>query len=656
MSILNSYESSVITTFPGADLLRASEDKGNKAQLGALLAKNVEFLADGSVITRRGFALFQTFSIPVTRMFNWIVGSFNRLLVFSTNSGAPKVIFKGLDPGLPQNDVVTGINADAIDSVQAPFGSRWFMAFIKTGGVDGSATRAKVWNGLFDGGDPIVDDVFQPPLDDGTDLVVTPTEPGAGSVTAGEHKFALVYLTRNGYQTKADETDTPITSSGALNILLTLNPTGNWPDWVSGVRVAMTTVQNPSQFIFVGGTATIVGGTAGNILITIDIDDTVLASSVDISSATDWFSLLTNADQEAPDTPTNLLEYSNRMVWIAQTLDFNSLTNITTIWVSDSDDPQRMAADRNFLHLPGQRLGISAGVIQDVLFIMGPQWTYAFIDNNDNPVTWAPPHLVDSRIGTPSIHGVTASPSRGVLWVASRDGLYPFDGSQYPQRPTSYQQAEDWDRINWDEPSKIQVMDDGIHDTVHVLAPLDAATEPSHWLSWNYKRGAQWFQTDYSINDFDSFSPGCFQVVQNPATLAPELMLGNSAAGGQVHRQKSSLAGDASLYNDAAAAIDSEYRSPPLFGILQTPVRIRAAHVRTAGAGDLGVTVYNASRSRSLALTDITPVDPPESDHLRLFQMESEGCFMGIDNSDTADRWFSLTRIIIYFAPWISRR
>ena len=144
--------------------------------------------------------------------------------------------------------------------------------------------------------------------------------------------------------------------------------------------------------------------------------------------------------------------------------------------------------------------------------------------------------------------------------------------------------------------------------------------------------------------------------MQNPTTLTPELMLGNSIADGQVYRQKSDLAGDASLYNDNTAAIDSEYRSPPLFGILQTPLRIRALHARVTGSGDLGVTVYNASRSRSLAQTDITPVDPPEQDHLRLFQMESEGCFIGIDNGNTANRWFSLTRLIIYFSAWIARR
>lgn len=663
MILLDSLQKKEITTFPGADLLRDTEDLHKNADVGAVLARNVEY-RPGQVRTRRGFGLYQTISIEATRMFNWIVGNFNRLLYFSTNGGSPKVSFQGLDPGIALDDVVTGLDGDSADAVFAPFGSRLFMAFLDAAG-DGIDT-ARVWNGLFDGGNPIVDSVFQQPVDEGGSSGEFGTgyaEPGAGVVTAGEHNFAVVFRTRNGYQTKAVELSSAFTSAGNMNLTVTLTPVSTWPAWVNGVRLAMTTVQNPELYIFTAAFSTIVGGTSSPIVITVNLDDTTLAALTDTSEATDWFSLIDNGDAEAPDTPVSIAAYGNRMSWIADVLDTEILANVSAIYISNPDEPQWITADRHLVFLPERRKARAQFVLFNLLYVLGPSWTFAFADNGDFPATWARPTQIDNRIGALSQHGVTVNTSRGVAWVANRDGLYAFQGGAFPQLPSSYRAQPDWERINWTNPTQVQVIDDGINDTVRVIAPLDSATEPSHILSFDYKAGVNWWQVEYSLDDIDSFEPGCGEVVLNPSTNASEFMVGDASTAGLVLRQMSALYGDSTLYNDNSAGIDSVYRTTPLPGHAHVPLQHRALHLRIGGSAaadpnHIALTVYNANQSRSVALASIESLstEDPEADFLRYFRMESESVSVEVTNAAAANRYFILSRAIAYFTGWLGKR
>ena len=662
-SIVDGFDKRELTDFPGADLLRGTEDLHRNASPGAVLAKNVEYIP-GQVRTRRGFGLFKTISIEANRIFNWIVGDFNRILYFSKNGGSPKVAYQGLDPALSLADVVTGLSATAADAVFSPFGSRLFMAFLKAGG-DG-VNVAKVWNGLFSGAtSPLVDDVFQAPPDEGAgagDYGVTYAEPGAGVVTAGEHNFAVIFRTRNGYQTKAKALSTAKTAAGSLNLTVTLDPVTTWPASINGVRLAISTVQSPAQYIFVGEFYVITGGSSTNIVITVNLSDTAIASLIDANDATDWFSLITNSDASAPDTPVSIVDYGNRMVWIADILDTEILADVSSIYISNPDEPQWITADRHLVFLPGRRRARAQFVLFDLLYVLGPSWTYAFVDNGDFPSTWARPTLVDNRIGALSQNGVTTNASRGVAWVANRDGLYAFQGGSFPQLPASYRQTPDWERINWTNTTQVQVIDDGINDTVRVIVPLDSATEPSHIMSFDYKEGVGWWQIRYSLDNIASEEPACGEVVLNPATNASEFMVGDASTAGLILRQKSALYGDSSLYNDNSAGISSAYRTPPLPGYSHAPLEHRAMHLRIGGSAASGQTVtikvFNANQVRSLTLEPIANFpegEDPETTFLRLFRMESEAAILEIACA-TADRYFILSQVIYYYTGWLGKR
>lgn len=661
MSILDSFDKKELTSFPGADLLRDAEDLHKSYKPGAVLAENVEFFP-GQVRTRRGFVLFTTVAVKVERFHHWLIGSFSRLLYFSSNGGAPKVLFEGLSPGLPLADVVTGVAATAVDAVFTAFGSRLFFAFLKANGT--GVDTARVWNGLLENGIPVVDNVFQPPLSEGggaNQFAISYAQPPTGTVTAGQHKFALVWKTRNGYQTKAVEANLPVTAAGSAKLTVTLNPVGNWAAWVSGVRLAMTTVQNPALFIFVGDDEAITGGTSYNVVFTINLDDTVIASTVDVSEATDWFSLLDNNNPAAPDTPVTILDYGNRMVWIADVLDTGALATVTVIYISNADEPQWITADRHAVYLPGRRQARAAFVLYDILYVLGPGWTYAFSDNTDFPATWSAATTIDTRIGALSQHNVTTNPSRGIAWVANRDGLYPFQGGSFPQLPSSYLQTPDWARINWTNPTQIQVIDDGLNDAVRVLVPLDGAATPTHWMSFDYTEGFGWWQVKYSLDNFTFATPGSLGIVLNPATNASELMLSSATVDGKVYRQMSSLYGDTTLYNDDSTGITSTYRLPPLPGHAHVPLHLRGIHARIGGSGVspselIALKVFNADQLRSVTLTGVaTAVEDPEVDILRLFTVDSEAGIVEIKTT-LANRWFILSRVIMYYKGWIGKR
>lgn len=653
MSLIHDAESITVTDFPGADLLRDVEDVPRHPP-GASVAKNVEFPSLGEVSTRRGFAQMFNPSLQIERFFNWITGSFNRLLMFSRNgASAPKVRYRQLDTAA-EADIITGLNVNTTNAVFAQFGSRAFMAFLDANGA--GVDNAKVWNGLFTGVAE-VDDLFQAPLVDTSNYTVGFSEPLTGVVTAGVHKLGVVWHTRNGYVTKADAFNTNFTATGGMSLRVTLTPVGTWPQWVRFAEIIMTTVQNKELYMFVPNSKEAVSqGTSTPVTIDIDIDDTTLAGLGSASEATEYFNLLSSTAAGAPIKAKYLVEYSNRMVYIADLPDAISVSPaVSHIFVSDPGQPQWITGDQHVVFLPGYRQAVCAFVLSNTVYILGPGWTFAFTDNLEKPVLWAKAITVDLQKGTQSPHGAAVNTSGSMAWVAHTDGLYAFRG-YYSTLPASFLQSPDWDRINWAAAAgSVQVQDDSDNETVHVLAPLDGATVPTHILTWDYKAGTEWHQVKYSIDNIASVNPGAIGLVFNPTKKLFELALSNSAAG-KVYRRKSTQAGDASLYNDDSAAIDSQYRTQPMPAVAQAPMQHMGMHVRVKGSGALAVTAYNANEARSQDLGDITAAASPEADEFLLVNEQSEAVLLDITNKNTANSFFSMSRVISYFMPWLERR
>jgi len=668
MSILRDFRTREIDTFPGSDS-RTEPRKSNRAQL----AKNVHYELDYPR-TRTGLVEFDvidnvdtltrshgmgapdkhySFKHLITAAWSRFVAlakdvSNNVYLYYSTLDG-PSVV--------GQTDVlVPSLNSTITNSISTVYGTRLYSVFTDDNGDAFPTQQGVVWNGSYTGSSIHVDPLFQAPLS--TAVTVTPTEPTTGTVTAGDHKVALVYGTRNGHETKPTSYTTPVTASGGANLDITLSPAalpgGVWPDWVYYVKLAFTTVQNPELYYFIPGTPGIAyptPGGSGTVTFTIDISDVVLSQA---SEATDWFSLASSADVgEVKFVDT----YGDRIVYVSDDGDSDTHGPASGIWFSDVADPQRLAADRNLRFLPNKK-PINGGIeLNGVYYVFGPNWTYAFNETTDYPVTWFPAQEISGTVGIKYAGCVARNSTNSMLWVAHTSGLYTFNGQQYNNLPASYRNPVEWDRINWEAPAWcFKLIDDEVNEQVMFQVPLDAAVKPSHVLKWDYKRGFSRDHVRFSIDDYSdgegALSP-VMELVQNPGTSLVEVWI-LDAESNSLYRTKNTS--DTTPFNDDGAGIDSVYRSEALSPVGPAPLKHGGTHFRLTGAGDAKINVYSYDQYRSKGVVtrdlDATQYGP----FLILLGWHSETAYLEVSNNNTANAWWKLGSITHYYGDWLAQR
>lgn len=649
-----------ISEFRGPDLLHDAA-----AKRGGLLARNVEYRVGGSVKTRNGFAEFYDPNEAIRSLFHWIQATWNRLVYFTTSAGGA-IRSRNLDTATTKDLVESGLGT-GVGAVFIEFGSRLLMAVFASDGR--GAAPGHIWNGLEttppNPAAPNVDQLFQAPLAETSDFTAAFSEPAAGTVTAGSHRIALVVETRNGYQTVPTrienatgsvDGDNNFLATGDKNFRAVLTPVGDWPVWPRFAFILMTTADNPNRYFFVpdpdGGDqkTSIAFGTPLAVTIDIDVSDAVLAQGND---ATDWFNLHSGNFDNGPHF---IGIYGARAVYLEDSLNTDFLAEASNVWFSDVADPQRISAARNQRFLPGYRRAIAGFEMLGTYYVLGPSWTYAFTDNDQDPVTWRAPQEVDSRIGTLSPLGVDVNTSGALAWVASEHGLFYFDGGSYPLLPTSHLQTPDWDRINWAAPAgTVQVIDDSPQQVVHVLAPLDGAVLPTHILSWSYKTGPRWDQAGlrYSLSLIGGVAnPGALTTVLNPTTKIRELWLADAAAG-KVYRQKSNAAGDADLYHDDTAAIDSRYDSQALPETFPLPLHHARDLIRLKGNGRARLSVLGVDGERTIQLQDEVLNGAPKKWIDREYDLRSEAAYLSVNNNNVRDQWFELAFVRHFYDRWV---
>lgn len=634
----------------------ALSDDDLPAEQGAYAARNVE-LFDGRVMSRRGFTDAFTSTISggsrVRSMYNWLMAGWNRLLMFIPHATAPSVRYKALDQGWEDN-VVSSLASTIKSAVFAGYGARLIMAFLNDAG--GSPARGKIWNGLFTGGSgtgPIVDDLFLAPPTYTSQFTASYSEPSSGVIDAGVHKIGLLFTTRNGFTTKAIELPNAFTATGGANLQIQLSPVGTWSASWFKVEALISTVQNPERFWIVPGVqASGFGGSGSAVLLTVDIDDTTLAAlNSEISEATRFFDTYVYGDNAFNLDPKNLVIYSKRVAYVVDEYDAPALSDTSRLLITDKNDPQRLNLVDSEVRLPGN-LTITGGFVQqNVLYILGPSWIYAVVDNDDAPSTWSQPHQIDGRVGTPCPFGFSNDPSRNLTWIAHPDGLYCFDGASIPDKPASYYQSDIWDRINWSAPKHaLKVVVDGTYSRVLVAAPLDDATEPSAILAWNYRNGHSYQRVDFYTLDFNYETLdaiGAMAVVHYNSI--PELWLANGAVANEVQRQKSLVAGDENLFRDGAAGgFSATYETGYLPRVEAQPLNVHAIHMNVRGSGTLHLTA-KAKGGRTKALSDVTLESDPKGMVLRRPSMKANGVRLELSNNGATDAWFELSYLKTYF-------
>lgn len=643
-----------VTSFKGVDQVgKAGSRKGS------ILARNCSFLDGGEPYTRAGLTGVITQSTPlgVSTFVFWIRPGWSRVLYFVPGNPSKFVQYDTiLDT---ESDLLTGQPASAVGASYAQVGTRmYFTAFDSavTGVIPGY-----VWNGAFNGVPlPIIDQLFQNEMVESTDFTFTIVDSAtAGQVTAGDHRVGVIFTTRNGFEQPPVVASATFTAVGGKKVQLTLTPVTTWPDWALDFFVIFTTVDNQQQFFFVdeesGGKASVAAGTSTAVTINFDVADQALVLGTE---ATEWFNILTYSDING--NPHIIIPFGNRIVYIVDIFDSAALGKVSTMLISEVSRPQWVTFDQHSLTLPGGLSIRAALVMNNLLYVFGPAWTFAYSDNLQFPASWAQPIQVDGQIGVNAPACVTKSPTGEYAWVASQIGLYPFNGG-YTKFPVT-QRITDWGRINWSTGSHlVSVADDPNTDTVMVLAPLDGATSPTHVLMFNYKAGMNWWEIKYSIWDFANMpNPGYVANLFNTDGQRLETWLSDfTATNGKFFRFKDEAHSDANIYgNDDGQPVNCQWQSENLPAVLPAPVKHVGQILGIYGSGTVDLTYesQDQTRSHTNAKNDITLSATPGRHYSRFVNVDSESCSVKITNKNTLNSWFSLEKLIHYYNKLVSQR
>lgn len=662
MSFTDDCEKVTMSNFYGANQIADEEDITEPSGVDN---QNVIF-TEGGCATRPGFGPAFNPDLAVRILYNWIQQAYNRLLYLNASN---QLVSRNLATSA-EDTLLTGVSASGMTFAQA--GYRVYMSFFdSTGNATGNA---KVWDGMFTSGVANIDDVFAPPIQtsalSGGTAWGTFSEPNPGSVDAGTHFYALVTVTRNGFQMVGPYnsgvfTPESFVSAGGKTVGISVSPATNWPVQFTSIQIAMTTAQNPNRWFLVpstlgGGPFGIAGSIPANFEINID-DDTLTSVTTEITNT--LFNQFTGNL-----FVHSVLGYNNRNVYLARILAPDGLSSVTGVFVSDPYQPQSVVPATNQLSLPEFRDGVCQFVLGGELFVSGPSWTYAWRDNNNSPVFWPAPRLVSGEKGTPFIRGVTVNQPTGWAWVADHSGLYCFTGNNFTAVPASYLQRPTWDRINFAaDANALSLEEDVNHRLIVVRAPLDGATFATHLIVWDYTEGVVPGKIKYCglwpIAQFPNL--GDIEIVQASPTKIKELWVSREDGAGKVLRLKSIEAGDATdsapgpLYDDDGNGIDSYYKALTVNTAAEGPSQQVGLSLRVRGLGQLNLTAYSFDNDQAVPMAPILSSEmslTPGQRFYRLVDMQSEIAMYKWNNGGAAGAFFNVAAITSYFTPWMTAR
>lgn len=311
------------------------------------------------------------------------------------------------------------------------------------------------------------------------------------------------------------------------------------------------------------------------------LSDEDIAAALAGDTAQDNFLFLAEKDNNFPFFPSFVVAYGNRMCYGVGSI----------LYVSDQQNPQQIAADRNAVQMLNQRsLGYAFPLAGNTgLYLTGDRWTSYVTDNNDIPATWSPPVTVSTTLGAPFPNCVCSDTGGPWAWVVTEAGPYLFDGN-YGLNPLTYLISGydelgapiGWKRVNWSAAYAIKIADDVQNLKLYIAAPLDGATEPNYLFVIDYRLGKAFDSVDLSL---DVFTPQAFSsiaVVKEYATGLSNLWLGPGAAGNVTRF-------DVSTHNDQGAAIDGYWTSGLARGpnIVSSMIRVGAMDIWARGNAPL---------------------------------------------------------------------
>lgn len=622
-----SWKTADISTFRG---VRSYMDNTEGDIEQALEAVNVEYRVDGETLrTRRGFGVAVNVTEKASSVFDWVTDNWSFLVWLHPGVGIKIGDKTAADFA---GSVVTVISqTTATHAVFCQNGNRLYVAFLDSN--QRSSSSAYVICRI--GSSFTADKLFAPPKDS---LTPTITEPGAGRVTQGIHYFGIVLEHRGGFigrpspDSGAGEPNSTtfqrisFTSAGDKNLRLVITPATNWPDSAVQARLVMTPVSNPALYIFVpDAIVTVPAGTTTAITFDIDIDDATLRQSArdsDGAAATKLLSLKTQTISGTPPfCPHYIFSYGDYIGFVTQLTEPDG-NQLSTILIAERNQAERIILNRSIIRTPNQLPVTLAFELDGQTCIIGPNHTHVTSDGGGDPVQWGIPRKVGNGIGTEAHRGVDIDTTNGYAIVASKTGLYVFNGGAYSNLPISHGQTDKWQTINWNYARNLIVKNDVTEKVVYVLAPVGATPTYKLW-AWSYKNFDPkniehwWKAADFSEVTIPAYNFTTIGIVQNDLPTAPaaagkltELWLFSSASSTHFRRMKS--------VNDSNIYQDGDDGAPELINCRYTPrnipARMQAAdHYyhgmlgKIAGNGVLNVRVQEFNRE-TLNYMELSPV------------------------------------------------
>lgn len=553
-----------------------------------LYSQNCQYVR-GQVSKRFGHSVIVSLTDgPITTLALWYF-VFGSSQVSIALYYAPSVGIKGYAQGVGGGIdgpfiTVTG----AAGSVMVPTGERLYAAFYDaTGRYSAAPGQIYGWN-------IGADVLFAPPMTAHPVVNEAPT----GVITAGVHKVAYLFTTRNGYtgilspidSITGQFTPTSFTATGGKNLGFQIS--GVLPSYMVGgtIQVVMTTVANGNKYFTIPG-ATSIAGNPTTIIASIS-DDDLAATGTDVTAYMDL--LATNLGGAPPFLLFSLFAFSSRMGYIG--ID---LAGVPVVYFSEPDKFQYLTADQHAIYLEANVQPVAGFSLRSVAYICTPFSLYSVEDNGDVPSTWTKPAKVDGSIGILSPTCVTVNTSVGYAALAADRGLYLFQGGVFPALPLSYYQQSDWERINWNVPTTVKVADDQLNKRFIVLAPLKdtvqgvsgsstftvvtahnphlyqtgtsvtitgvtgaqtiTVTGPNtftipggsgsptvggtispqtatHEMKWDYTEGDTAEVVKYSLDSFGSYRAGAMATIQNTSTYLQEIWYAPAANGPMIRQ------------------------------------------------------------------------------------------------------------------------
>jgi len=335
-------------------------------------------------------------------------------------------------------------------------------------------------------------------------LLVTNTDT-VGFCDPGFHLLAVVYESHTGYLSAPGPEffggNTFINEKRAIKV--SNIPTGPFPYSLKRHIVSTKTIpeyngdQKGYQFFFVPK------GTLEN-----NTDTEIILNYYDSDLIADASHLMDNFGKIPAGV--NFAEYHSRLVVVgdahfpkdlAGVEDTKKSDNRSVAWVSAPGEPEAINQVDGLIVTPldGNPL-TNCQDFRDILYLFKSNRTYAVVDNQDEPTTWAV-EVVDQGIGA-TVHGVAdVLDSGGVnvdyLIVGDQSGLMLFNGT-YARPELSWKIENLWMRFDKNLLHKLQIANDSIRKKIWItypgntslmfLADYNNGLDPKNvrWALWDF--------------------------------------------------------------------------------------------------------------------------------------------------------------------------